>query len=498
MGDPESLQWYYVDRTGQEFGPFRTAKMKAWFAQGFFPIGDELLVRLAEWTKHVSVRSLYPGEIFEGAPMMPSSGEGGGRSRRGGGRARSRSRSPRRDSRREVGAGHDRPPPPGYGPPPPGYGPPPPGYGPPPPGYGPPPPQYGYGPYGPPPPGYGPPPPGYGPPPPGYGPPPPGYGPPPPGYGPPPPGYGPPPPGYGPPVPSYGPMRSYGKGGGPPEGGKGGGERGGGGKSSGGKSGTPVDMPRQTGNIKSFNPKHGFGFIDCAEARREEKLDAIAPRQHLLQGIRALQKTGIEFEFLSGAVGGPLVVGFLTPNRNAMTLAAKDTTSSVLGLYRQVFMSGPKLAFRGGSTPTMAAVPQFCMIGPCYLAIKKKTGSQGLAVFGAAFGETLLTFGAQRRNAQIQFNAVRHASEHIAVDSMARSTGPGFGFHVWRNMVAMMGIRIFAPYTLKATERIPCLSGLSQEGRHIAADFGASTIAAMLSMPFNQVFSWAVCTPATK
>ncbi|CAE8596418.1 unnamed protein product, partial [Polarella glacialis] len=233
-------------------------------------------------------------------------------------------------------------------------------------------------------------------------------------------------------------------------------------------------------------------------APREEKLDAIAPRQHLLQGIRALQKTGIEFEFLSGAVGGPLVVGFLTPNRNAMTLAAKDTTSSVLGLYRQVFMSGPKLAFRGGSTPTMAAVPQFTMIGPCYLAIKKKTGSQGLAVFGAAFGETLLTFGAQRRNAQIQFNAVRHASEHIAVDSMARSTGPGFGFHVWRNMVAMMGIRIFAPYTLKATERIPGLSGLSQEGRHIAADFGASTIAAMLSMPFNQVFSWAVCTPATK
>ncbi|CAE8649657.1 unnamed protein product [Polarella glacialis] len=201
MGDPESLQWYYVDRTGQEFGPFRTAKMKAWFAQGFFPIGDELLVRLAEWTKHVSVRSLYPGEIFEGAPMMPSSGEGAGRSRRGGGRARSRSRSPRRDSRREVGAGHDRPPPPGYGTPPPGYGPPPPGYGPPPPGYGPPPPQYGYGPYGPPPPGYGPPPPGYGPPPQGYGPPPPGYGPPPPGYGPPPPGYGPPPPGYGPPVP---------------------------------------------------------------------------------------------------------------------------------------------------------------------------------------------------------------------------------------------------------------------------------------------------------
>ncbi|CAE7365278.1 unnamed protein product [Symbiodinium pilosum] len=49
MGDPDRLQWYYVDRTGQEFGPFRTSKMRSWFSQGFFPIGDELLVRLGDW-----------------------------------------------------------------------------------------------------------------------------------------------------------------------------------------------------------------------------------------------------------------------------------------------------------------------------------------------------------------------------------------------------------------------------------------------------------------
>eukprot|EP00439_Symbiodinium_sp_Y106_P072818 s78_g13.t1 len=54
-------------------------------------------------------------------------------------------------------------------------------------------------------------------------------------------------------------------------------------------------------------------------------------------------------ELLSGVVGGPLVVGLLTPQRNAMTLAAKDVHSSFFGLYRQVFQAGLLKAFRGGN-----------------------------------------------------------------------------------------------------------------------------------------------------
>ncbi|CAK0813539.1 unnamed protein product, partial [Prorocentrum cordatum] len=60
--DPEELEWLYVDRSGAEFGPFPTGKMRAWFAHGFFPIGKDLLVRMTHWpaTTRVPVRDLYP------------------------------------------------------------------------------------------------------------------------------------------------------------------------------------------------------------------------------------------------------------------------------------------------------------------------------------------------------------------------------------------------------------------------------------------------------
>merc|ERR1719401_796307 len=63
-------------------------------------------------------------------------------------------------------------------------------------------------------------------------------------------------------------------------------------------------------------------------------------------------------EYLSGIIGGPLSVGLLTPQRNAMTLAAKDRHSTYFGLYRRVF--------EGGSRPAVAAAWQFTAICPMY------------------------------------------------------------------------------------------------------------------------------------
>ena len=40
---------------------------------------------------------------------------------------------------------------------------------------------------------------------------------------------------------------------------------------------------------------------------------------------------------VAGALGGPLVISGLTPFRNAMTLGAQNKTSSMVGLYRQVY-----------------------------------------------------------------------------------------------------------------------------------------------------------------
>eukprot|EP00930_Biecheleria_cincta_P071534 TRINITY_DN59025_c0_g1_i1.p1 TRINITY_DN59025_c0_g1~~TRINITY_DN59025_c0_g1_i1.p1 ORF type:complete len:430 (-),score=73.79 TRINITY_DN59025_c0_g1_i1:50-1339(-) len=242
MADAGAAQWFYVDRTGQEFGPFRTTKMKSWFSQGFFPIGEDLLVRLSDWAteSHVPVKLLYPeGSIFVGAPSVrPGMGKAHGsrhpleREQPGPAPPRPRSRSPRRrpEDHALVPSSH---PPPAYAPPPGAYG----GY-PPPPAYGHPPP-YGH------PPAYGYPPPGYPPP---YGYPPPGY-PPPPGYGP----YGPPPHGY-PPPPGYGP------------------------RSASSSSGL---LGRQTGRLKSFNPKHGFGFIDCPEARHRYGRDVFVHKAQI-------------------------------------------------------------------------------------------------------------------------------------------------------------------------------------------------------------------------
>lgn len=291
-------EWYYLDRNGEEFGPFRTEKMRAWFKKDFFPIGDRLLVRLAEWQDHVAANTLYPDKesLFDGPPRQLNAplpladmhGASGRRRRRreaapppGGEQIPSqapphqlvpaapseyprqkRGRSPSFDEaygppRPQPGAYYAPPPGPEYGY---GHPPPPHGYAPPP-GY---PPHPGY------PPSYGAPPPGYPAPPPGYGAPPPGYGPPP---GAPPPGYGYAPlPGYGPPPPGYGPLGAL-----PPHPMPGG-----------------VPHGRYRGLVKSFSQRHGFGFIDCPEARVRYGRDVFIHKALIAQ---AGLEVGVEVTF---------------------------------------------------------------------------------------------------------------------------------------------------------------------------------------------------------
>merc|ERR1719327_2191866 len=69
--DPLSLEWLYLDSVSQEFGPFPAQRMREWFLQGFFPRGEELLVRLPEWKEHMPLRVLFPDskQAF-GVPMV--------------------------------------------------------------------------------------------------------------------------------------------------------------------------------------------------------------------------------------------------------------------------------------------------------------------------------------------------------------------------------------------------------------------------------------------
>ena len=205
-------------------------------------------------------------------------------------------------------------------------------------------------------------------------------------------------------------------------------------------------------------------------------------------------RVSLNSEIFAGLVGGPLVVGFLTPQRNAMTLAAKDTTSSLLGLYRQVFSSGFLQGFQGISRPALAAMPQFTVIGPVFLVAEKNTGSSMAALAMAGCAESFFTYGAQRRNAVIAYNQTRAPAEQLAMPRM-QMMGPGAMFHIMRNMTAMTGIRIFSPHSHDVVCKLPGASRLSREQSLVAADFASSVVAATLSMPFNHIFSWSACTP---
>lgn len=90
--------WFYMDTTGQEFGPYPSSTMKDWFQQGFFPMQGELQVRLEDMSQdsYYHIRDLYPEPImqraFDGEPNPPSDGRrgggGGGRNNRSGGGSR--------------------------------------------------------------------------------------------------------------------------------------------------------------------------------------------------------------------------------------------------------------------------------------------------------------------------------------------------------------------------------------------------------------------------
>mmetsp|Transcript_96774 Transcript_96774/g.273452 ORF Transcript_96774/g.273452 Transcript_96774/m.273452 type:complete len:293 (+) Transcript_96774:209-1087(+) len=206
---------------------------------------------------------------------------------------------------------------------------------------------------------------------------------------------------------------------------------------------------------------------------------------------------------LAGAVGGPCAVFVLTPQRNAMTLSAKQYGMSFFGLYRQVFSEGLLKGFRGGYRPTVMSVPQFTAIGPMYLAMEKRTGCVPLSMLFASAVESLLTYSAQKRNAQIQYNAVikqmgtsggKRATE-LRLTPMYNVVGPGFTFHVMRNVFAMLGIRLLSPHSRQIVERIPGSTAIPAEALDLSADFVSSIAAAALSMPFNHVFSWTACSP---
>mmetsp|Transcript_108564 Transcript_108564/g.197647 ORF Transcript_108564/g.197647 Transcript_108564/m.197647 type:complete len:114 (-) Transcript_108564:456-797(-) len=83
---------------------------------------------------------------------------------------------------------------------------------------------------------------------------------------------------------------------------------------------------------------------------------------------------------LAGAIDGPLIIGCLTPLRNACTLAAQDSTSTAREIYAKVFTHGFRRGWTGAGTPAAAAVVQFTTLGPGYFIYVNLLGSSSAAV----------------------------------------------------------------------------------------------------------------------
>lgn len=72
----DGISWFYLDSVQKEFGPFPNDMMREWFMQGFFPLGEELLIRLPHWKQHVPLKVVYPEvqDAFLGLPGLLQGG----------------------------------------------------------------------------------------------------------------------------------------------------------------------------------------------------------------------------------------------------------------------------------------------------------------------------------------------------------------------------------------------------------------------------------------
>lgn len=189
----------------------------------------------------------------------------------------------------------------------------------------------------------------------------------------------------------------------------------------------------------------------------------------------------------AGGIGGPWVIYLVTPLRNALTLGSMDTTATALSIYKQAFGSKP---FAGGRYVAIAACPAFLVIGPMYHVYYDLVGqSSTAAVLLTGATETAVLYGAETRNAQIAFN---NASETkvARLQKPYVPIGPGIGWHVFRNCLAMSGLRVLSGPCQTAMES--AAPSMSQGARAFTALFVANCLVSAISTPFHQLYQFSV------
>jgi hypothetical protein len=194
---------------------------------------------------------------------------------------------------------------------------------------------------------------------------------------------------------------------------------------------------------------------------------------------------------VAGAFGGPFVFYTVTPARNALTIAASDTSLSIAGCYGQVFKNGMAGGWTGGIYPAIAACPQFLCLGPVYHAFASITGKWGGMVC-TGIVETGIAYGAETKNAQLASIGKGAKIPMERLQNPMMPYGPGITLHISRNVFAMIGMRILCDPITKSLEKI---TGTQSGAITLAGDFLSNIAAAGLTFPIHQLFNYTVTTP---
>jgi hypothetical protein len=207
----------------------------------------------------------------------------------------------------------------------------------------------------------------------------------------------------------------------------------------------------------------------------------------LLDGFEAPKPPVI----FAGAVGGPMVFYTVTPARNALTIAASDTSLSIAGCYRDVFKNGLAGGWTGGIYPAIAACPQFLCLGPVFHAFSSVAGNWGGMVL-TGMVETGIAYGAETKNAQLATIAKGSKIPMERVQNPMVPYGPGITLHISRNVLAMIGMRVLCDPITASLEKV---TGQKSGAITLAGDFISNIAAAGLTFPIHQLFNYTVSTP---
>jgi len=171
---------------------------------------------------------------------------------------------------------------------------------------------------------------------------------------------------------------------------------------------------------------------------------------------------------------------------------AQDQLSSVRRIYSRVFATG---GWTGGMATVGPASVQSIALGPLFHFWAKLLGSNSCATALVGFMETFITYGSQTRNAQLAYNATVATDKRVKATSALKPWGPGAGFHVFRNIIGMFGLRVIAEPTHQALHSLHSFLGVPAPSSRLPGDFLACSLSSAVSTVPAMLHYFAVTSP---